>query len=317
MKRWAIVLVCLGFAVGGVLIASTPPPLDYHPTLDTNPDLQTLLLEPQLELIPGTEKRLVWHDKEQQTEWSVVALHGFSASRQESAPLAELVASKLEANLFETRFSGHGLRENGLTDVVAEDWLDDVAEAFTVGQMIGDKTVVIAISNGAALTLAMLDHPSMQSVDALIFVSPNFGPADPKAMWMTAPGGPLLLRLFAGETRSWEAQNEQQELYWTTSYPMKTLIQVIRVVDRAWGKIKTTQAPRMQIFYSPDDTVISVPALRSALEIIQSPQMEVVKVLEAGSPSSHIIAGDIISPNNTASIADDIADFVLRPSLYR
>ena len=300
--------VCL--ALLGTIAATTPARLDYSPLpVDS---LEAILLEPSDGVIAGAEKRILWHNGETPTEWSVVALHGFSASRQESAPLAELVAQSLGANLFETRFAGHGLTENALVDVTAEQWLDDVANALTAGRLIGRKTVVIAMSHGSALALSMLDHPSMQSVDALILLSPNFGPADPKAMWITGPGGSLLLRLIAGPTRSWEALNERQAKYWTTSYPTRTVIEVIRVVDRSKQKIQNVLAPRLQMFYSPDDKVISVAALEAAYATIRSPQKEINIVLETGSPYAHVIAGDIISPDNTGPIAEQITRFVLR-----
>jgi alpha-beta hydrolase superfamily lysophospholipase len=312
MKRWSKVLLAIGAAAGGAAFISMPPKLNHTPQINENPNLQALLLEPLTELVPGTEKRLAWFADEQPTEWSVVALHGFSASRQETAPLAEEVAQSLGANLYETRFAAHGLKENGLTDVTAEQWLDDVADALTVGRLIGRKIVVIGVSNGAALALSMLDHPTMQAVDSLIMLSPNLGPADPKSMWITRPGGTLLFRLIAGETRSWEAQNELQERYWTTRYPMRTIVEVIRVVDRARRKIRTAKAPRVQVFFSPDDLVISLPALRSAIETIQSPEKSVIEISETGSPFSHTIAGDIISPDNTARIAGEITEFILR-----
>jgi esterase/lipase len=314
MKVWTKILLVISVLLVAGLIATTPPELAYNPPGRDDPDLQAYLLEPATGLVPGTEKRLVWHDGEQRTEWSVVALHGYSASRQETAPLAVTVANHLGANLFETRFTAHGMKHDGLVAVRAEDWLDDVADALTVGHLIGDKIVVLAVSNGATLAVSMLDHPLMQAVDTIVMLSPNFSPADPKAMWITRPGGPLFLRLISGETRTWEAHNEQQALYWTTSYPTRTLIQVMRTVNRALRKIATTAAPRVLMFYSADDQVISIPALLSAFDTIQSPQKELVPVLETGAPSAHILAGDIISPKNTQPIAARIVEFILRPA---
>lgn len=313
MKPWKKKLLILAIAFIGLLAINTPARLNYSPPVSRDGNLEDFLAEPSSLLVPGTEKRLTWHGKaDTKTEWSVVALHGFSASRQETAPLAELVATKLGANLYETRFASHGLKENGLVDVRAEEWLDDVADALTVGDMIGEKIAVVAVSNGAALALAMLDHPTMQSADALVLLSPNFGPADTKAMWATYPGGPLLLRLVAGSTRSWDAYNEQQEIYWTTSYPTKTIVEVIRVVDRTMRKIRTVAAPRTQLIYSPDDKVVSIPALQSAYAALRSPHKEIVEVSEYGTPHAHIIAGDIISPDNTVPLSAHIADFILR-----
>jgi alpha-beta hydrolase superfamily lysophospholipase len=313
MKTWTKLSLATLVIVGGGLIATTPPRLDYIPPDRDDLDLHAFMEEPSSDLVPGTEKRIVWQGEEQRTKWSVVALHGFSASRQETAPLAETVANRLGANLFETRFTAHGLRQNGLFNVRAEDWLDDVADALAVGRTIGEKVVLIAVSNGATLATSMLDDPAMAAVDTLVMISPNFAPADPKAMWITRPGGPLLLKLISGETRSWEAFNDQQALYWTTSYPTAALIEVIRTVDRARRKVKTTTAPRVQLFYSPNDKVISVPALLATFDAILSPQKEINAVLQTGAPSAHILAGDIISPDNTLPIADKIIEFILRP----
>jgi len=310
-RRWKVLLVVLA-VLGAAVFAGTPRPLDYAPAFDESPDLDSLVSDLDSGLVPGTEKRLSWYGAETATEWSVVALHGFSASRQETAPLAELVAARLGANLFETRFSGHGLQRGGLVDVRAEQWLDDVAEALAVGRLIGDKVVVIAVSNGAALALSMLDHRGMQDVDALIMISPNFAPADPKARWITRPGGALLLRLLAGGTRSWEPHNPRQAMFWTTRYPSRTLVEVMRVVDRAEKKIASVDAPRLQVFYSPDDKVISVPALLADYDALRSPQKEIRTVAETGTEFAHMIVGDIISPDNTRPVAEEISRFVLR-----
>ncbi len=314
MNRFQKTLLALGVALGGIALATTPPRLNYMPEARVDPDLSALLADSEENLIPGTEKLLTWHDGERATKWSVVALHGFSASRQETAPLAAIVANSIGANLFETRFTGHGLKTNGLSQVTAEEWLDDVADALTVGQLIGNKVVVIAASNGAALAMSMLEHPAMQNVNSIVMLSPNFAPANANSKWITRPGGPLLLRLIMGPTRSWQALNDKQELYWTTSYPSKTTIQVMRVVDRANKAIRESATPRVQIVYSPNDIVISIAALQSAYAAIQSPQKEVVEVAETGSPFNHMIVGDIISPNNTIPVAAKITEFILRPT---
>ena len=106
---------------------TTPAALRFEP-----PDYGAVLpaAEDNPGIIPGTGQRLTWHDPQQpgRTEWSVVYLHGFSATRAETAPLSALVAESLGANLFEVRLSGHGLRQNPLAGVTAEDWLDDTAQ---------------------------------------------------------------------------------------------------------------------------------------------------------------------------------------------
>ena len=64
----------------------------------------------------------------------------------------------LQANLYEARLSGHGLTENPLANVRAENWLQDAADALATGAAIGDRIIVIGTSTGATLAAAMLDH---------------------------------------------------------------------------------------------------------------------------------------------------------------
>lgn len=313
MKRSNKILMVLAIIVACTLWAYTPAKLVHVPVTSADLSLQSVLYEPQDGLIPGTEKRVLWFDGDRRTEWSVVALHGFSASRQETAPLAELVAERIGANLFETRFSGHGKIDKALVGVTAEEWLDDVAEALAAGAILGEKVVVLGVSNGGTLATAMLDHPLMEAVDSLILISPNFSPHDPNTKWITRPGGELLLKVLAGDTHSWEAYNEPQGLFWTTSYPTAALVEVMRVVNRANIQVRKRLPQRVQIFYSADDTVISVDALLSAFDAVDSPRKEIVEVHTSDAASSHIFIGDIMLPENTLPAVEQISEFILRP----
>lgn len=65
---------------------------------------------------------------------NLVYLHGISATRQETAALAEIVAKRLEANLFYTRLTGHGRTGEALLDGSVRAWFNDTVEAFDIGQ---------------------------------------------------------------------------------------------------------------------------------------------------------------------------------------
>lgn len=264
-------------------------------------------------LVPGTEKRITWVESGVRTPWSVVYLHGFSATRQETAPLAEIVATTLGANLFETRLSGHGHERDALRVSLAEDWLDDAAEALAVGAAIGDRVIVVGTSTGATLAAAMLDHPAMDAVDTIVMLSPNFGPRDPDAAWLTRPAGPLLARLLIGETRSWQPHNDLQARFWTTTYPMSAAVEMMRLVDLARQRLPATIAQRLLMFYSPEDAVISHEAALAVFKDTESPQKSVVEIRDPGDPSHHVLAGDVLSLGTTQRIADDIVDFIARP----
>lgn len=106
------------------------------PRVDTNIRINPLILPEDLDqylaesesefndIIPGAEKKIFWAGKKGvQTPYSLVYLHGFSACRQETAPLSEIVAEKLGANLFYTRFKGHGRTGDAMLEGSVDAWL--------------------------------------------------------------------------------------------------------------------------------------------------------------------------------------------------
>ena len=297
---WILVL-----ALVPALWALTPARLDYAPGAVLPP-------LPEAALIPGTEEHIV--TAASPSEWVVVFLHGFSATRQETAPLAERVAGALDAPLVEARLAGHGHVENPMRGVLAEHWMADAERIFTRAAEMGDKLVVIGSSTGATLAAAMLDQPAAERVHTLVMLSPNFLPQGAGASWLTRPGGPLLARLIAGETRCWEPANELQGRYWSTCYPTAATIEVMRLVNRANELVVGEHEQGLLVFYSSDDQVVSPAAILAAFEAFQSPHKLLVEVTDSGDAKDHILAGDIMSPQTTDRIVRQIVDFIRPPA---
>lgn len=167
IRKIALGLLFVIAGLGIVAFATAPAALVHLPSAPELPDNVVRWLENSeadvsatTPIVDGAEKRIRWFgDLEgQRSEYVVVYLHGFSATRQEIAPVGEIIADALEANMFETRLEGHGLAERALTDASAEDWLVDGVESLAVGRALGEKIVLIGTSTGATLALAMLDH---------------------------------------------------------------------------------------------------------------------------------------------------------------
>lgn len=320
-RRKLLAAAAAAALLGGIAYLTTPPALvnaAAPPELPEN--IEAWLADTEQEiaaqyaLIPETEKRVSWHGKAgERTPYAVVNLHGFSATRQETAPLAERVAAALGANLFETRLAGHGHTEQPMHAVSAEAWLADTAEALAIGARLGDKTVVIGTSTGGTLALAMSGHQSAVTVSDIVVISPNVQPSDGKAAWLTRPAGPLLARLIAGDTRSWQAHNEQQARYWTTSYPIDAAVEVMRLVDLLQSQLPLRLEQNLLVLLSPGDTVVSPEATKEAFERIDAPRKRLIEISDAGDPSNHVLAGDILSPDSTDDIAAAIVEFVSRP----
>ncbi|MFY8043446.1 MAG: alpha/beta hydrolase, partial [Rhodoferax sp.] len=157
--------------------------------------------------IPGirrdNQKIIVWHDKPgQKTPWAVVYLHGFSASRLETAPLADEVAKKLGANVFHTRFTGHGLDGNALANATPQDWMADTIEAIQIANSLGDRVLVISVSTGSTLAAWLGATGRGNSIAGHVFISPNFGPKDKRSELLTGPWGQEIAQAAQGPNRS-------------------------------------------------------------------------------------------------------------------
>lgn len=262
-------------------------------------------------LVDGGEKRITWAGASgARTEYAVIYLHGFSATRQEIAPVPAQVAELLGANLFETRLAGHGRLREPLKDVSAEDWLRDGVEALAVGRRLGDRVIVMGVSTGATLALTLAEHPDFRAVDTLILMSPNWAPAAAGSGIATAPYGPQLTRLLAGSERQWTAANTLQEKYWTTRYPTNAIIEMMRLVDLANTMTERASVPQALLIYSPQDDVVSVEKLQDGFERLPARRKGVVTMDKPRSLSPHVFTGDILGPDEVAPTVEAIVGFV-------
>jgi alpha-beta hydrolase superfamily lysophospholipase len=280
------------------------------------PDLQALLADDEAQvdsrqgIIPGAEKRIRWAGAPgERRDYAVIYLHGFSATRQEIAPVPERLAAALDANLFETRLAGHGLESDALTGVRAEQWLRDGEEALAIGSALGERLILMGTSTGATLALALARHPQFAAVESLVLLSPNFGPAAAGAGVATGPFGPQLVRLAAGEERSWEPANERQARYWSTRYPNAAVVEMMRLVDLAAKLNAQARVERAVLVYSEDDQVVSVPKFKAAFDALPARQKYRLPIADGG-PSRHVLAGDILAPQNTAPLVSALAELL-------
>ena len=245
-----------------------------------------------------------------QTEFAVVYLHGFSATRQETAPLAEHLARRLGANLFEARLRGHGRPGARLGDSRGEEWLADAAEALAIGRRLGRRVVLLSCSTGSSLAAWLMTHRHDGGVAASIWISPNFGTPHPEARLLTGPWGQQLVRVLVGPERSWEPINERQGAYWTTRYPSQALVEMQATVDLACEVDLQAHATPLLMIFSPDDRVLDPRAMQARFAEVGATHKESVAFREDGDPSHHVLAGDVLSPGSTGALEERIASFL-------
>jgi esterase/lipase len=256
------------------------------------------------DLTPGTAARIVWAGEDRaRRPWSVVGLHGFSATRQETAPLAARVAEGLGAHLFEARFTGHGRNGAALAEASAEDWLLDAKTALAIGDRLGERTLVLASSTGATFAYLAAATGSAPGVAGMAFLSPNFGPANASSQLLLFPWAKAWVPLVVGEERSWEPTNEAHGRYWTTRYPIEALFPMMASVAAARDADPDRVALPLRVFVHPGDDVVSPRSTREVLSAVTAP----VEITEVEGPGdTHVLAGDILSPARTGTIAQDI-----------
>jgi pimeloyl-ACP methyl ester carboxylesterase len=225
------------FIVIVVVVFLAGPRVKVDTTLRPFPlpdDLDTYLAESENrfdDIRPNTEKTIIWAGQPgQKTAVSIIYLHGFSATRQETAPLSDKLAAELGANLFYTRFTGHGRIGRALAEATVNDWLNDTMEALAIGRRLGERVIVIGVSTGATAATWLAAQPDLDDVLAFIFISPNYGPYDRSADILAWPWGEQIAIALIGPERNWEPSNEAHGRYWTLRYPTKALLPMIGLV---------------------------------------------------------------------------------------
>ena len=91
------------------------------------------------DIVPGAEEVILWADPAdpRPTEFVVVYLHGYSANRQETAPMADRVAEALGANLFYARLTGHGRSGPAMVDGTVDAWANDGVRSLRIARALG------------------------------------------------------------------------------------------------------------------------------------------------------------------------------------
>lgn len=315
------VLLAVLLLFGALWLFGPEEPVDSEIAFDERSlprDLDEWLAEREAEIpdiVPGTEKRILWaKGPRQRTEVAVVYLHGFSATSEEIRPLPDRVAAALDANLFFTRFAGHGRGGAALAEAEAGDWIEETAEALGIGRAIGEEVLVIATSTGGTLAaIAATDARLSDEVRGMVLLSPNFRVRGAAGAILTMPlarwWGPLL----AGDEIGFAPVNDGHARFWTTRYPSRAALPVGALVKYARGLDYSGVTTPALFAFSEADRVVSPRAIRNIAARWGGPAELLPVTLGPGDdPYGHILAGDILSPGRTEEMVAAIVDWVGR-----
>jgi len=275
-------------------------------------DIENLdsLLEDQEKMVkglrPGTEKKIVWAGESGvKSQTSIVFIHGFSASRVETYPVIDLIATELNANVFFTRLRGHGQDGRALAEATYEELLDDTIEAIEIGKSIGENVILIGCSTGCSLIHIALDQD--HDIKAAIYISPNFGPKPIKGQALRIPGAKFLVPLIFGQEHSFEAKNDEYTTCWTTKYPTKALFTIKTTVLAAHQVDHYAIRVPILMWFSDEDKVVNAKWTRKIASMIgDNVTLQNPSLTKQDDPSCHGIVGDILSPSQTSGAVDKL-----------
>jgi len=264
------------------------------------------------DIVLGAEKTIIWADKskKKKTEYAIAYIHGFSATRQEIAPVCEILAQKIGANLFYARLRGHGRDAEAMGRATANEWMNDMVEALAIAKRLGEKVLVVGNSTGATLAVwAAMQADLRDSISGLVLISPNFYPANPMVGITRLPWGLQIGRALMGDFREWKPRNALEEKYWTYRYRIEVFYSMMGLVDMV-DQLDLNQIKMpVLIILSDRDQVISVEKVKERYQEIGSKRKKSVTVNNTEDEWGHILAGDIISPTTTETVVKLIIDF--------
>lgn len=317
--KWLLVFVAIAVVIAaGAWFAGPRVTVDTAVTFDPaslGDDLDQWLADREASVAgirPGLAKEIVWAypNSRAKTPLAIVYVHGFSASKGEIRPVPDRVAAALGANLYFTRLAGHGQDGAAMGTASVNDWINDYAEAIAVGRALGEQVVVVATSTGAALATWAATQPALaEGVAGYVFVSPNYGVQASGAWLLTGPWGRRLADIIVGPERGFEPLNEAHARYWTTRYPTSATLPMAALTGLArTAPVETAGAPALFLF-SDNDQVVR-PDLTREIAARWGAGSEMLVIEGSDDPSSHVIAGDALSPATTGLAAGRIEEWI-------
>lgn len=262
---------------------------------------------------PDSAKRVIWAgEPETRTPLALVYLHGFSASSQEIRPVPDNLARALGANLVFTRLRGHGRDSEAMAEGSVQGWMQDAAEALAAGRASGEEVILLSTSTGGTIAaLALLDPTLSERVRGAVFISPNFGINNPMAPLLSFPAARHWLPLFAGQRRSFEPRNPGQAAHWTTEYPSVAVFQMAAMVRHAQAQDYGVVNVPALFYFSDADQVVRPDLTREVMARWGGEVTHIAPMLtETVDSYAHVVAGDILSPGNTAAATEAILSWI-------
>lgn len=273
--------------------------------------------EAKHKLKPDNEARIVWFDStKSKTPYSIVYLHGFSASQEEGDPVHLDFAKKFGCNLYLARLADHGVdTTEQLLNFTGDRFWESAKEALMIGKAIGEKVIVMSCSTGGTVALVLAgEFPA--NVHALVNMSPNIAVNNGTIWLANNPWGLQIARKVVGSDYQVITDFEEPRYqYWNSKYRLEAVSALQQMIEEkmnksTFGKVK---CPVLDLYYYKNDSLqdptVKVSAILEMHSQLGTPaDMKVEKAIpEAG---AHVI-GSYLTSKDLPSVEAAISDFAI------
>jgi len=284
MKKFLLVIVGLAliFFLGPTV---EKPSADWKvPQNDQQIDL--VLLQKQIDnsekntdyLKPDNQSRIIFADSiPQKTNYSLLYLHGFSASPMEGYPINEDFAKHYHMNAYLPRLYGHGLEtSDNLIDMTPDKLIESAKKALKVARQLGNHVIIMSTSTGG--TLSLLLAAKNPDIDGLILYSPNIEMAEDMTKILTIPWGLQIGKLVSGEMIEYPDDPPLEKKYWQSSYRIEAVAYLQSLIENTMtnSTFKLVQQPLFLGYYYKDqehqDPTVKVNSMLEMFDEISTPE---------------------------------------------
>jgi esterase/lipase len=266
---------------------------------------------------PANEAKIVWQNDslKQKTEYSIVYLHGFSASQEEGDPVHKAIAKKFGCNLYLARLAEHGIdTAEAMINLTAEKYWESVKQAYAIGKQLGTKVILMGTSTGGSNALQLAAE--FPEIAALILLSPNIAINDPNAWLANNPWGLQIARLVKKSDYVFtKDQRDIYKAYWYSQYRLEAVVNLQEYLETAMvpATFSKVKQPTLMLYYYKNevdqDSVVKVSAM---LEMFDQLGTVAAQKRKTAMPNTgdHVVGGYIKS-NDYQGVESAITTFML------
>ena len=316
-----ILLIAAIYFLGPVM---PDPVLNSKLPVITEP-IQTFVahLESAGKVRPGNEAKIIWANDSAKckTEYVLLYLHGFSASREEGFPVNEDFPKRYKCNAYLARLASHGLgTENPLIDMSPDRLYESAKMALVIAAHLGQKVIIMGTSTGGTLGLKLAaDFPEM--VSGLILYSPNVRIKQKASVLLSKHWGLQIARLnFGGDFRI-TSDDPSGEIckYWYCKYRAEGTVYLQQLIDATMNDnvfSKVSCPLFLGYYYKDEEHQDQVVEVKAALDMFSKVSTPLQSRREQPFPAagSHVIACNLTSGsfNEVEKATYDFAESILK-----